>query len=42
MQISALTSQKTSRGLGDLYIGDWKKGEIRATTLYLVFRYFKD
>ena len=41
MQISVLTSQKTSGGLGNLYVGDWKERKIRASTLYLVSHYFQ-
>ena len=41
MQISALTSQKTSGGLGNFYIDDWKKREIKAGILYSVSRYFQ-
>ena len=41
MQKSALTSQKTSGGFGNLHVGKWEKGEIRAGTLYLVSHYFR-
>ena len=40
MQTSALTSQKTSDGLGNLYVSDWEEGRIKAGTLYLVSCYF--
>ena len=42
MQTSALKSQKTSGGLGNLYGNDWEKGgRIRMITLYLVARHFQ-
>ncbi len=42
MQTSTLTSQKTSGGLGDLHVGDWEQGRIRAGTLHLVSHYFQE
>ncbi len=45
MPISASKNQKTSSGLGDLHVNDWKKnGEkerIRAGTLHLVSHHFQ-
>ena len=42
MQISALKSQKTSNGLGNLHIEDKENGEkIRVGTLHLVSRHFQ-
>ena len=42
MQTSVLTNQKTSSGLGDLYVDDRDEGGIRAGTLYLVSHYFQE
>ena len=42
MQTSALKSQKTSGGLSDIHLGDWKKrGRIRVGTLHLVSCHFQ-
>ena len=42
MQISALKSQKTNSGLGNLYINDWEnRGKIGANILYLISRYLQ-
>ncbi len=41
MQTSALKSQKTRGGLGNLHVGDWEKERIIGVNiLYLVSRYF--
>ena len=41
MQLSALISQKISGSLGNFHVSNWEEGGIRATTLYLVSRYFQ-
>ena len=40
MQKNALISQKTTGDLGNLFVGNWKEGEIKAGILYLISRYF--
>ena len=42
MQTRVLTSQKTSSGIDNLYIVDWKEGGIRAGILYWYPVTFKD
>ncbi len=43
MPPSVQTTQKTSGGLGNLYVDDWQEngGRTRAGTLHLVSRYFQ-
>ena len=42
MQTSALKSQKTCGGLGNLHTDDWeKKGKIGTNTLYLISCHFQ-
>ena len=41
MQTNIPKSEKISGGLGNLYVGDWKEGGIRADILHLVSCYFQ-
>ncbi len=43
MQTSAQKSQKTSGGLGNLYVDDWQEngGRMGMDTLHLVFRHLQ-